>query len=293
MVQSLPTPSNILVVDDETDVRSLIAGALQQAGHAVVECSEGRTALVLLVRGGIDLVVLDLGLPSISGIDVLTTVRQTSDVPLVILSGRSEESDRVLGLTLGADDYVTKPFSPRELVARVESVLRRTRRDAAGQRLEFAGLVIDTRTREVLVDGKVVEMTNREFDVLAHLAASPRQVFSRAQLLRDVWASSPEWQQSTTVTEIVRRIRVKIEPDAERPRWIKTIRSVGYRFEPQPWPEPVEVDISGAGQADGIVLDNPAGRAGPAIWPGPAEPRRQSVALGKWGQTMEWVMTAK
>jgi len=251
MVESLPTPSNILVVDDETDVRSLIADALQRAGHAVVECSEGRTALVLIVRGGIDLVVLDLGLPSISGIEVLTKLRPTSDVPVVILSARSEESDRVLGLRLGADDYLTKPFSPRELVARVESVLRRTRREPPGQRLEFAGLVVDTRTREVLVAGTAVEMTNREFDVLVHLAASPRQVFSRAKLLRDVWASSPEWQQSTTVTEIVRRIRLKIEPDAEHPRWIKTIRSVGYRFEPQPWPEPVDADIGEARQAGG------------------------------------------
>jgi DNA-binding response OmpR family regulator len=244
MVQSPPpTPSSILVVDDETDVRALIVDTLQREGHAVVECSEGRTALVLLLRGGIDLVVLDLGLPSISGIEVLTKLRLTSDVPVIVLSGRSEESDRVLGLTLGADDYVTKPFSPRELMARVESVLRRSRREAVGQRLEFAGLIVDTRTREVMVDGKVVEMTNREFDVLAYLAASPRQVFSRAQLLRDVWASSPEWQQSTTVTEIMRRIRLKIEPDAEHPRWIKTIRSVGYRFEPQPWPEDVEVDV--------------------------------------------------
>jgi DNA-binding response OmpR family regulator len=246
MAQSLPTPANILVVDDETDVRALIVGALQREGHSVAECSEGRTALVLLIRGGIDLVVLDLGLPSLSGLDVLTKLRLTSDVPVVILSARGEEPDRVLGLNLGADDYLAKPFSPRELVARVESVLRRTRRVAAGQRLEFAGLVVDTMVREVLVDGEAVEMTNREFDVLAHLAASPRKVFSRAQLLRDVWDSSPEWQQATTVTEIVRRIRVKIEPDAERPRWIKTIRSVGYRFEPQPQPLPV-----GAERADG------------------------------------------
>ena len=251
MVQSPPTPANILVVDDEADVRALIVDVLRREGHSVAECSEGRTALVLLIRGGIDLVVLDLGLPSLSGLEVLTKLRLTSDVPVVILSARGEEPDRVLGLNLGADDYLTKPFSPRELVARVESVLRRTRRVAAGQRLEFPGLVVDTTIREVLVDGEAVEMTNREFDVLAHLAASPRKVFSRAQLLRDVWASSPEWQQSTTVTEIVRRIRVKIEPDAEHPRWIKTIRSVGYRFEPEPRTQAVGVAAGDARQSNG------------------------------------------
>jgi DNA-binding response OmpR family regulator len=229
-----PQPASILVVDDERDIAALISGALQREGHSVVECSEGRSALVLLIRGGIDLVVLDLGLPSLSGLEVLTELRLTSDVPVIILSGRGEEADRVLGLQLGADDYLAKPFSPRELVARVESVLRRTRRAPTGQRLEFPGLVVDTTVREVLVDGDVVEMTTKEFDVLAHLAASPRRAFSRAQLLQDVWASSPDWQRSTTVTEIVRRIRQKIEPNAEHPRWIKTIRSVGYRFDPEP-----------------------------------------------------------
>ena len=238
-------PANILVVDDEPDITMLIAEALRRQGHTVAECAEGRTALVLLIRGGIDLVVLDLGLPSLSGLDVLTELRLTSDVPVIILSGRGEESDRVLGLKLGADDYLAKPFSPRELLARVESVLRRTR-PAAGKRLEYPGLVVDTTIREVLVDGHAVEMTNKEFDLLAHLAASPRQAFSRAQLLRDVWASSPDWQQSTTVTEIVRRIRMKIEPDAEHPRWIKTIRSVGYRFDPDPMAPHTEAQAADA-----------------------------------------------
>jgi DNA-binding response OmpR family regulator len=233
-VRQKAQPANILVVDDESDITLLLADALRREGHTVAECAEGRTALVLLIRGGIDLVVLDLGLPSLSGLDVLTELRRTSDVPVIILSGRGEESDRVLGLKLGADDYLAKPFSARELVARVESVLRRTRPVAAGQRLEYPGLVVDTTIREVLVDGCAVEMTNKEFDLLAHLAASPRQAFSRAQLLRDVWASSPDWQQSTTVTEIVRRIRMKIETDPEHPYWIKTIRSVGYRFDPEP-----------------------------------------------------------
>jgi DNA-binding response OmpR family regulator len=227
-------PPCVLVVDDEHDIRALVAASLNRDGYTVIQCAEGRAALSLLSQGGIDLVVLDLGLPSVPGLDVLSELRQTSEIPVIILSGRREESDRILGLKLGADDYLSKPFSPRELVARVETVLRRTRPKSVGRRLEFPGLVIDTTVREVLVDGQPVEMTNKEFDLLAHLAASPRRAFSRAQLLRDVWGSSPEWQQSTTVTEIVRRVRQKIEPDAENPRWIKTIRSVGYRFDPEP-----------------------------------------------------------
>ena len=226
--------ATILVVDDEADIRTLISESLGREGHTVVQCADGRSALARLAGGNIDLVVLDLGLPSLPGLDVLSDLRQTSDVAVIILSGRGEESDRILGLKLGADDYLAKPFSPRELVARVESVLRRTRPRSAGQRLEFAGLAIDTTIREVLVDGRVVEMTHKEFDVLAYLAAAPRRVFSRAELLRDVWASSPEWQQSATVTEIVRRVRQKIEPDAENPRWIKTVRGAGYRFDPEP-----------------------------------------------------------
>ncbi len=225
-------PASILVVDDEADVRTLISDALKREGYSVSECSEGRVALGLLTRGGVDLVVLDLGLPFLPGLDVLSEVRRTCEVPVIILSGRGEESDRILGLQLGADDYLAKPFSPPELVARVESVLRRTRPKSAGQRLEFPGLTIDTTIREVLIDGRPVEMTSKEFDVLAHLAASPRRAFSRAQLLREVWGSSPEWQQSTTVTEIVRRVRQKIEPDAENPHWIKTVRGVGYSFDP-------------------------------------------------------------
>ena len=225
-------PAKVLVVDDEADVRTIISGALKREGYSVVECGDGRSALALLNCGGIDLVVLDLGLPSVPGLDILREVRGRSEVPVVILSGQGEESDRILGLKLGADDYLAKPFSSQELMARVESVLRRTKPKLVGHRLEFPGLVIDTTIREVLVNGDAVELTGKEFDVLAHLAASPRRAFSRAQLLQDVWASSPDWQQATTVTEIVRRIRLKIEPDAENPRWIQTVRSVGYRFDP-------------------------------------------------------------
>lgn len=232
-------PATILVADDDADIRALISESLNRAGYSVVECSDGRSALAMLLGGGIDLVVLDLGLPGLPGLDVLSDLRRTSEVPVIILSGRGEEADRILGLKLGADDYLAKPFSPRELVARTESVLRRTRPTSPGQRLEFPGLAIDIAVREVLVDGRAVEMTSKEFDLLAHLAASPRRVYSRAQLLRDVWSSSPDWQRSTTVTEIVRRVRQKIEPDVDNPHWIKTVRGVGYRFDPEPEPHDI------------------------------------------------------
>jgi DNA-binding response OmpR family regulator len=157
-----------------------------------------------------------------------------SDIPVIMLTARAEESDRVAGLELGADDYVVKPFSPRELAARVNGVLRRTngRQPDLPSPIVYDNLTIDPMSREVVLDGKVVEMTPKEFDVLAFLAASPRQVFSRAQLLESVWQSSPEWQDPATVTVHVRRIRNKIEADPEHPRWISTVWGVGYRFEP-------------------------------------------------------------
>jgi DNA-binding response OmpR family regulator len=151
---------------------------------------------------------------------------------VILLTARTEESDRVVGLELGADDYVVKPFSPRELVARVRSVLRRSVPSAAPQRLVFGELIIDTATREVSVNGHVVDTTAREFDLLAFLASSPRQVFSRGQLLQHVWKSSSEYQDPSTVTVHVRRLRTKIESDSEHPRHITTVWGVGYRFEP-------------------------------------------------------------
>jgi DNA-binding response OmpR family regulator len=178
--------------------------------------------------------VLDMMLPGVNGLDVLRRVRTTSDVPVIMLTARSEESDRVAGLELGADDYVVKPFSPRELAARVNGVLRRTtgRQATPPGPIVFGELSIDPLSREVTLEGRAVEMTPKEFDVLAFLASSPRQVFSRAQLLESVWQSSPEWQDPATVTVHVRRIRNKIEVDPETPRWITTVWGVGYRFEP-------------------------------------------------------------
>ena len=226
--------ARVLVVDDEPTVREVVAGYLRRDGHIVSEAADGPTALALLESESPDLVVLDMMLPGINGLDILRRIRQMGDMPVIMLTARAEESDRVAGLELGADDYVVKPFSPRELAARVNGVLRRAapRPAPLSDLIEFDGLSIDTRSREVRRAGELVELTPKEFDVLAHLAASPRRVFSRADLLRDVWQSSPDWQDSATVTVHVRRIRNKIETDPENPRWITTIWGVGYRFEP-------------------------------------------------------------
>ncbi len=222
----------VLVVDDEPMVREVVTAYLRREGFRVVEAADGRAALELLSAGAPDLVVLDLMLPHVDGYEVMRRLRRTSDVPVILLTARADEPDRVLGLELGADDYVVKPFSPRELAARVRTVLRRTRPRPEPALMEFDGLVIDTRSREVLVDGDPVELTAREFELLAFLAAAPRQVFSRGQLLEQVWDSSPDYQDPSTVTVHVRRIRRKIEPDPRQPQRIVTVWGVGYRFEP-------------------------------------------------------------
>jgi DNA-binding response OmpR family regulator len=226
--------TRVLVVDDEPTVREVVAGYLRRDGHTVAEAADGTAALHLVESERFDLVVLDMMLPGVNGLDILRRIRQLGDLPVIMLTARAEESDRVAGLELGADDYVVKPFSPRELAARVNGVLRRAapRPPVNGARLDFDALVIDQRSREVVLDGRLVDLTPKEFDVLAHLASSPREVFSRADLLRDVWQSSPDWQDPATVTVHVRRIRNKIEADPEHPRWITTVWGVGYRFEP-------------------------------------------------------------
>jgi DNA-binding response OmpR family regulator len=228
------TGSKVLVVDDEPTVREVVVSYLRRDGHEVAEAGDGHTALELLESDPPDLVVLDMMLPGVNGLDILRRVRATSSIPVIMLTARAEESDRVAGLELGADDYVVKPFSPRELAARVNGVLRRTagRAEEPPVSLSFEGLQIEPLSREVKMGDKIVEMTPKEFDVLQFLASSPRQVFSRAQLLESVWQSSPEWQDPATVTVHVRRIRNKIESDPENPRWITTVWGVGYRFEP-------------------------------------------------------------
>jgi DNA-binding response OmpR family regulator len=222
----------VLVVDDEPMVREVVTRYLEHDGFSVVAVEDGRAALKAVKASAPDLIILDIMLPEVDGLDVLTQLRLSGDVPVILLTARTTEADRILGLELGADDYVVKPFSPRELTARVRSVLRRSSASPAGKRLEFDGLTIDAATREVTVNGEVVSLTAREFDLLAFLAATPRQVFSRAQLLSQVWESSPDWQDPATVTVHVRRVRQKVERDPDQPRWVVTVRGVGYRFEP-------------------------------------------------------------
>ncbi len=222
----------VLVVDDEPMVREVVRAYLERDGFSVDEAADGAKALDLLRRAHHDLVVLDVMLPEVDGFNVLNHIRKRGDLPVILLTARSEEPDRVLGLELGADDYVVKPFSPRELSARVRSVLRRARSSPAPAVMEFGTLTINGTTREVTVAGEQVDLTPKEFDLLAFMAASPRQVFSRGQLLEQVWDSSPEYQDPSTVTVHVRRVRQKIEADPEDPRWVKTVWGVGYRFEP-------------------------------------------------------------
>jgi DNA-binding response OmpR family regulator len=211
----------------------LLSRLLEAEGYGVDIAGSGPSALDAVGRNRPDLVLLDIGLANEDGRDVLQALRRASDVPVVFLTGRGHEIDRIAGLRMGADDYIVKPFSPGELTARVESVLRRAqpRADHTGP-LRFGDLHIDARTREVVLNQRRVEMTTKEFDLLFFLASSPRQVFSREQLLDQVWSSSSEWQTDATVTEHIRRLRRKIEADPDQPAWITTVRGAGYRFEP-------------------------------------------------------------
>jgi DNA-binding response OmpR family regulator len=235
---SVPRSSTILVVDDEAALRALVRDAVAEHGFGVIECPDGNSATEIIGREEVSLVVLDLGLPDVGGLEVLRRIRSTSGIPVIVLTARDDETDRVVALEMGADDYVTKPFSVRELAARVKAVLRRSSPAATDDgdddddRLEYPGLSIDRRCRDVMVDDRVVELTAKEFDLLAFLAASPRQVFSRDQLLRQVWESDPSWQDPSTVAEHIHRLRRKIEPDPAAPRWIETLRGAGYRFVP-------------------------------------------------------------
>jgi DNA-binding response OmpR family regulator len=224
---------HVLVVDDEPMVREVITSYLERDHYRVTSVGDGIAALDWLEVGRPDLVILDLMLPNVDGLSVLARLRETAaDLPVIVVTARGEEPDRVLGLELGADDYLVKPFSPRELVARVGSVLRRVPTAPASRRLEHGSLVIDGPSREVTIDGELVALTAREFDLLAFLAAAPRQVFSRAQLLERVWESSVDYQDPSTVTVHIRRLRHKIEADPDHPRHLVNVWGVGYRFDP-------------------------------------------------------------
>ena len=229
---------HILVVDDDERVRTLLSWQLEAEGFSVRCTADGAEALDRVDRDCPDLMVLDLSLPGVAGLDVLRRIRQQEEaacavpLPVIILSGRSWETDRIVGLDLGADDYLVKPFSPGELAARVRSVLRRARLPAGPVTAAPAGIVVDTATRDVLVRGRQLDLTAREFDLLAFLVRNPRQVFTRPQLLRSVWDSEAAWQSEATVTEHIHRLRSKLEDDPAHPRWLQTVRGVGYRLEP-------------------------------------------------------------
>jgi DNA-binding response OmpR family regulator len=226
--------ASVLVVDDEPTIAEIVSRYLERAGYATRTASDGFQALAFVARRRPDLVVLDLMLPGIDGLEVMRRLHRGAGdrTPVVLLTARGEQSDRISGLRLGADDYVVKPFSPAELVARVDAVLRRAVPEPGdGPPLRFAGLEIDPAGRRVLVDGTEVELTAREFDLLLFFARHPGRAFTRDQLMDAVWQYT-FWTDTTTVTVHVRRLRAKIETDPACPARVQTVWGVGYRFQP-------------------------------------------------------------
>ena len=224
--------TRVLVVEDEPTVADVVVRYLERDGHDVEVAGDGPAALRAFDDFRPDLIVLDLMLPGLDGVDVCRRIRSVSNVPIVMLTARAGEADRLAGFDFGADDYVTKPFSPRELAARVEAVLRRTGRAEEGSDvLHHGDLRIDRRGRTVTTRTGELRLTAREFDLLLVLAAHPRQVFTREQLITAVWDHDTETEENT-VTVHMRRLRAKLEPDPSRPRYLKAVWGVGYKFEP-------------------------------------------------------------
>ncbi|WP_328862216.1 response regulator transcription factor [Streptomyces sp. NBC_00306] len=218
----------VLVVDDDPTVAEVVAGYLDRAGYVVDRADDGPTALTRAASHRPDLVVLDLMLPGMDGLEVCRRIRERAPVPVIMLTARGDEDDRILGLEVGADDYVTKPFSPRELVLRVESVLRRSG-PVAGHRLGAAGLTLDPAARRATRNGTELALTLREFDLLCFFLRNPGRAFSREDLMREVWGW--DFGDLSTVTVHIRRLRGKVETDQARPRLIQTVWGVGYRFD--------------------------------------------------------------
>lgn len=224
----------VLVVDDEPTISEIVARYLERAGYATNTAADGLEAIRLVDQSSPDLVVLDVMLPQVDGLRVLRHLRESerTGTPVILLTAKGEQEDKLAGLRSGADDYVVKPFSPRELVARVDAVLRRVRPpDAEAAPLRFDQLEIDARGRRVTLAAAEVQLSQREFDLLEFLASHPGQAFSREQLMDSVWGA-PAPADTSTVTVHVRRLRAKIEPDPEQPRFIVTVWGVGYRFQP-------------------------------------------------------------
>ncbi|HEY7357962.1 MAG TPA: response regulator transcription factor [Ktedonobacterales bacterium] len=226
----------ILVVDDESSIRDVLTRYLEREGYRVEVAADGPGALQATTRMSPDLIVLDLMLPGLDGLEVCHRLRAQSMVPIIMLTARDEEADKVRGFTTGADDYITKPFSPAELVLRVKAVLRRaeaalTPAQAQDDLLRFGSLAIAPAFRRVELAGRVVDLSAREFDLLLFLARHPGQVFTRSQLLQHVWDYN-YFGDSSTVTVHISRLREKLEPDPTHPNYIKTVWGVGYKFEP-------------------------------------------------------------
>ena len=234
MVTPDESKGRALVVEDDRTVSDVVSRYLERDGFTVEVVADGRTALAAIDREEPDIVVLDIMLPGIDGLEVCRRLRATRPTPIIMLTALGEESDRIIGLEMGADDYLAKPFSPRELVARVNAVLRRARAPLTGADdgapIVAGSLRIDVRSHEVHRDGRLLALTAREFDLLAHLARHPRQVFTREELLEQVWGYT--FGDKSTVTVHVRRLREKVELDPARPAHVVTVWGVGYRFDP-------------------------------------------------------------
>jgi DNA-binding response OmpR family regulator len=234
---SLDLPGRIIVVDDDPTVADVVGRYLIRDGHSVESVRDGYEALVLIEKNPPDLVVLDLMLPGIDGLEVCRRLRSRWPIPVVMLTALGDENDRLAGFEIGADDYVTKPFSPRELAMRVRSVLRRARSNGLPDKpdqgvISGREISIDLAAHEVTIRGKLIQLTSREYDLLLFLMRNPRQAFTREQLLSEVWGWT--FGDTSTVTVHVRRLREKLESDPTIPRRIITVWGIGYRYEPEP-----------------------------------------------------------
>jgi len=232
MASSETEKFRILVVEDDADTREAITAALRWAGFLCAEAATAERTLQVVDRACPDLVVFDLGLPDADGLAVLKQLRHTYDLPVVVCSGRDAETDRLRGLGLGADDYITKPFSPKELALRVRTVLRRVHAAPVARVLRFGNVEINVTERTVTVDSQPVSLTSREFDLVVYLAQRPRSVVTRQELLEAVWGDAADQRSEATVTEHVRRARAKLGDTETHSQHIRAVRGVGYRLVP-------------------------------------------------------------
>ncbi|EFK99924.1 phosphate regulon transcriptional regulatory protein PhoB [Streptomyces sp. SPB78] len=273
-------PPHVLVVDDDPTVAEVVAGYLLRAGCTVDRAGDGPSALARAHTHRPDLVVLDLMLPGMDGLEVCRRMRARHPVPVIMLTARGDEDDRILGLERGADDYVTKPFSPRELVLRVESVLRRTRPDPAPDPVRLGRLALDPAARLATRDGTPLSLTLREFDLLAFFLRHPGRAYSREELMREVWGW--EFGDLSTVTVHIRRLRAKIEDDPAAPRAIRTVWGVGYRFEAEETVEETEEVDGTGGSGPGEAGVTGPGATGPgATGPGMTGPGEGDGGAGR------------